>query len=100
MRQRYVKTSIGVMVEETTTDQMIGETIANLMIGETVTDKMIEETTIDKTIEETIIEIDQIMEEMTLNRDKEIEVRVGRIQEIIIVTIQGIGLEIGVETDK
>ena len=38
------------------------------------------------------------MEEMTLNKDIEIEVRVGRIQEIIIVTI--LEVEIGVETDK
>ena len=37
---------------------------------------------------------------MTLNRGKEIEVRVGRIQEIIIVTIQEREVEIGVETDK
>ena len=73
-------------VEETTTSQMIDMTITSLMIGNTVTDKMIEETIIDKTIEGTIIEIDTIMEG-TLNRDKEIEVRVGRIQEIIIVTI-------------
>ena len=84
-------------VEETTTDQMIGMTITDLMIGETVTDKMIGETIIDKTIEGTIIEIDKIMEE-TLNRDMEIEVRVGSIQEITVVTMQKV--EKRVETDK
>ena len=100
------ETTMGMMVEETTTDQMIGKTITSLMIGETVTDKMIGETIIDETVEETIIEIGQIMEG-TLNGDIEMEVRVGRIQEIIIVTIQEkdlskveIGVEIGVETDK
>ena len=66
------------MVEETTTDQMIGVTITDQMIGETIT---------DKTIEGTITEIDQIMEG-TINRDKDIEVKVGRILEIIIETIQ------------
>ena len=83
-------TTIGMTIEEITTD---------LMIGKIVTDKMIGETIIDKTIEETILEIDKIMTEMTLNRDIEIEVRVGRIQEIIIVTIQEIEVEIGVETN-
>ena len=87
------------MVEETTTDQMIGMTIIGLMIGETVTNKMIGETIIDQTIEETFIEIEKNMEE-TLNRGIGIVVKVGRIQETIIVTIQEIGIEIGVETDK
>ena len=43
------ETPIGMMVEETTTDQMIGMTI---------TDKMTEETIIDKTIGGTITEIE------------------------------------------
>ena len=65
------------MVEETTTDQKIDVTITDQMIGETIT---------DRTIEGTITEIDQIMVE-TVNRDIKIEVRVGRIQEIIIGTM-------------
>ena len=40
------------------------------------------------------------MEETTPNRGVEIEVRVGRVQEITLVTIQEIEVEIGVETDK
>ena len=64
---------------------------------------MIGETILDKSIEGTIIGIDQIMEE-TRNRDIEIEVKAGRILEIIIVTIQEkeveIEIEIGVMTDK
>ena len=79
------------------------------MIGKTTTDKMIDKTIIDKIIEETIIEtfIDQIMEEtIKENRDIEIEVKEGRILEIIIETIQEkdlskveIEIEIGVEKD-
>ena len=65
----------------------IEEIMTGLMIGKTVTDKMIEEKIIDKTIEETIIEIDKIITETTLNRYIEIEVKVGTVQEIIIVTI-------------
>ena len=57
-------------------------------------------TIIDKKIEETILEIDKIMAEMALSRDIEIEVRVGKIQEITKMTIQEIEAEIGVETDK
>ena len=76
---------------------MVEETITSLMIGKIVTDKMIGETIIDNTIEG--IEIDKIME-TTLNKDIEIEVRVGRIQEIIIVTIQDRKEMIGVEADK
>ena len=83
------------MVEETTTDQMIGMTITDEMIGETI---------INKTIKGTNTEIDQIMEG-TMNRDIEIEVKGGSIQEIILETIQGkdlreIEVEIGVEMDK
>ena len=78
---------------------MVEETITDQMIGKTITDKMIEETIIDETIEGTIIEIDKSVEE-TLNRDTEIEVKVGRIQEIIIVTIQEKEVEIEVEIDK
>ena len=81
------ETTMGMLVEETTTDEMIGKTITDKMIGKTI---------IDKTIEETIIEIDQIMEG-TLNRDIEIDVRIGRIQEIIIVTVQEKEVEIEVE---
>ena len=54
-------------------------TIAGQMIGKTI---------IDKTIEGAITEVDQIMEG-TINRDIEIEVKKGRIQEIILETIQG-----------
>ena len=72
------ETTIGLTVEETTTDQTIGMTITDQMIGETI---------IDKTIEGTITEIDQIIEGI-INRDIDIEVKVGRIQEIIIETIQ------------
>ena len=64
-----LETNIGVTIEEITTSLMKGETI------------------IDKTIEETILEIDKIMAEMTLNRDIEIEVRVGKIQDITKMTI-------------
>ena len=91
--------TIGMTIGKTTIDQMIGKTITDLMIGKTVTDKMIGETTIDKTMEGTIIEIGKITEEI-INRDIEIEVKVGRIQEIITVTIQEREVEIGVETDK
>ena len=77
-----------------------------MMIGKTVTDQTIGETIIDRTIEGTITEIDQIMEG-TINKDIGIEVRVGRILEIIIETIQEkdlseveIEVEIGVEIDK
>ena len=38
--------------------------------------------------------------EETINRDIEIGVKVGRIQEIITVTVQEREVEIGVETDK
>ena len=79
-------TTIGMMVEETTIDRIIGETITGLMIGKTVTDKMVGETLIDKKIERTILEIEKIME-ITLNKDIEIP-------EIVIVTIQEIGVEI------
>ena len=75
---------------------MIGMTITEQMIGETVTDKMIGETTLDKTIKGTIIETDKIMDG-TINRGIEIEVKVGRIQEIIRVTIQEKEVEIEVE---
>ena len=74
------------------------------MTGVTVTDQMIGETITDKTIEGTIIEIDQIMEK-TINRDIEIEVKVGIIQEIIIEKIQEQDMskkeaQIGVVIDK
>ena len=83
---------------------MIGETTIDVMIEEIVTDRMIVETIIDNLKDGTITEtiIDQIMEE-TMNRDIEIEVKVGRILEIIIETIQEKDLrevEIGVEIDK
>ena len=70
----------------------------------TITDQMIGETVIDKTIEWTITEIDQSMEG-TINRDIEIEVKVGRTQEIILESIPRKDLretevEIGVEIDK
>ena len=85
------ETNIGITAEETTTNQMIGMTITDDMIGKTI---------IDKTIEETIREIGQIMEG-TINRDIEIGVKVRRIQEIILETIQEKDLrEIKVETDK
>ena len=81
------ETTTSITVEETTTDQMVGETIIDQTIGVTITDQMIGETITDKTIEGTIIEIDLIMEE-TINRDIGLEVKVGRIQEIIIERIQ------------
>ena len=97
------ETTIGVMVEETVTDQMIGMTITDQMIGKTGTDKMIGETILDKTIEGTIKEIDKIMDR-TISEDIEIQVKEGRIQEIVIVTIQEkeveIEVEIGILTDK
>ena len=98
---------------EITTDQIIEvdqEKTIDMMIGETTTYRMIDETIIDKIIEEIITEtiIDQIMEEIIKeNRDIEIEVKVGRILEIILETIQEkdlseveIETEIGVEKDK
>ena len=85
---------------------MIGETTIDMMIGETITDQMIGKTIIDRTIEGTITEIDQIMEGK-INRDIGIEVKVGRILETIIETIQEkdmreveIEVAIGVEKDK
>ena len=94
------------MVEEITTDQMIGMKITDQMIGMKITDQMIGKTVTDKTIEGTITEIDQIMEE-AINRDIGLEVKVGRIQEIIIETIQEkdlseveIEVEIGIVIDK
>ena len=51
----------------------IEEITTGLMIGETPTDKLIGETIIDKTIEGKIIEIDNILAEMTLNIDIELK---------------------------
>ena len=48
---------------------------------------MICKTFIDKTIEGSVTEIDQVMER-TINTDIDIQVKVGRIQGIIIETIQ------------
>ena len=75
-----------------------------MMIEEIVTDRMIGETIVDKIKDRTITEtiIDHIMEE-AINRDIDIEVKVGRILEIIIETIQEkdvTEVEIGVEIDK
>ena len=89
---------------------MIGETTTDVMIGEITTDKMIAETIIGKIIEEIITGtiIGQIMEETIIeNSDIELEVKVGRILEIIIEIIQEkdsskveTEAEIGVEKDK
>ena len=88
---------------------MIGETTIDMMIGKTITDQMIGKTIIDRKIEGTITEIDQIMGRDNQQRYKDIgiEVKVGRILEIIIETIQEkdlseveIDVEIGVEIDK
>ena len=75
---------------EITIDMMIGETTTDVMIGEITTDKMIDKTIIDKIVEEIITETitGQIMEETIIeNRDIELEVKVGRILEIIIEII-------------
>ena len=95
---------------ETTIDITIGETTIDMMIGEITTNKMIDETIIDMIIEEVITEtiIGQIMEKtITENRDIELEMKVGRILEIIIGIIQEkelieveIETETGVEKDK
>ena len=95
---------------KTTIDMMIGETTIDMMIGEIATDKMIDETIIGKIIEEIITEtiIGQIMEETIIeNRDIDLEVKVGRILEIIMEIIQEIDLseveievEIGVDKEK
>ena len=82
---------------------IIGETTIDVMIEEIVTDKMIDKTIIDKLKDRIITEtiIGQIMEE-TINRDIEIEEKVGRILEIVIEIIQEknlIEVEIGVEID-
>ena len=74
------------MDQEKTIGMTTGETTIDMMIGKTITDQMIGETIIDRTIEGTITEIDQIMEG-TINKDIGIEVKVGRILEIIIETI-------------
>ena len=67
---------------------MTGETTIDMMLGEIATDKIMEETIIG-------------------NRDIELEVKVGKILEIITEIIQGndlreveIEAEIGVEKDK
>ena len=87
-----------------TIDQIIGvdhETTIDMMIDETIIDKIIEgiitETIIGQIMEETIIE----------KRDIELEVKVGRILEIIIGIMQEkdlikveIEAEIGEEKDK
>ena len=73
--------------QEKTIGMMIGETTIDVMPGKTITDQMIGKTIIDRTIEGTITEIDQIMGG-TINRDIEIEVKVRRMQEIIIERIQ------------
>ena len=94
--------------QEKTIDMTIGETTIDVMIEEIATDKMIDKTIIGKIIEGIITEtiIGQIMEE-TITRDIELEVKVGRILEIIIEIIQErdlseveIEAEVGVEKDK
>ena len=95
---------------ETAIDMTIGETTTGMMIGKITIDKMINDTIIDMNIEEIITEtsIGQIVEETIIeNRDIEIEVKVGRILEIIMEIIQEkdlskveIEAEIGVERDK
>ena len=77
----YQGTTVGVTIEEIPT---------GLMIGKKITDKTIEGT----------IEIGKSMEETIPNRGIEIEMRVGRVQEITIVMIQEIEVGIGIETDK
>ena len=62
---------------------MIGETTIDMTIGKKITDQIIGETTTDRKIEGAIREKDQIMEG-TINRDIGIEVKVGRILEIIM----------------
>ena len=90
--------------QDKTIDMMIGETAIDVMIEEIVIDRMIGKTIIDKTKHWTITGtiIDKIMVE-TINRDIELEVKVGRILEIIIEIIQGKDLrevDIGVEIDN
>ena len=91
---------------EITIYMMTGETTIDMMLGEIATDKMIDMTIIGETITDPII--GQIMEETIIgNRDIELEVKVGKILEIITEIIQGndlreveIEAEIGVEKDK
>ena len=91
---------------EITIYMMTGETTIDMMLGEIATDKMIDMTIIGETIKDPII--GQIMEETIIgNRDIELEVKVGKILEIITEIIQGndlreveIEAEIGVEKDK
>ena len=95
---------------ETAIDLTIGETAIDKMIGKITTDKMIDKTIIGKIIEEIITEtiIGQTMEEtITEYRDREVEVKVGRILEYIREIIQEkdsseveIEADIGVEKDK
>ena len=95
---------------EITIDMMIEETTTDMMIGKLATDKMTDVTIIGKNIEEIITEttIGQVMEETIIeNRDIGLEVKVGKILEIITGIIQGkdlneveIEAEIGVEKDK
>ena len=94
---------IKVEIEEITTIETIIGPIIGIDQGTTIgvtIEEIITSLMIDKTIKEKILEIDKIMAEMTPNRDIEIEVRVGRVQEITLVTIQAIDVEIGVKTDK
>ena len=70
---------------------MIGEITIDVMTGQITTDKMTDKTIIDRIIEEIITEtiIGQIMEETIIEkRHIELEVKVGRILEIIIGLIQ------------
>ena len=94
-----------------TIDQMIEvdhETTIDMMIGEIAADKMIDMTIIGKNIEEINTEttIGQITEETIIgNRDIELQVKVGKILEIITGIIQGKDLgevetEVEIEVEK
>ena len=78
-------TTLGITLEEVTISQMINRAITDKTIGEIITDKTIEDT----------IDIDKTLEQMTLNRDTGIGVRVEIDKEITVVTI----LEVEIETE-
>ena len=71
------------------------ETTLDMMIGVIATENMIDITIIGKNIEETVTDpiTGQIMEETIIgNSNIELKVKVGKILEIVIETIQGKGL--------
>ena len=74
-----------------TEDMLIGLIKDAITIGQTIEG----ETTIGKTVE-----TDRIIEVITLDRDKEIGVKVGIDPEIIVVTEPEVGIEVETEMGK